>query len=166
MTSDRDTDAVRRALMAEQARLSGLAAGVAEDVSGGPVTEGVGFSADSETGPLGELADADQHPADTGAETFNRERDLGILESIDAELSDVEAALAKLEAGTYGSCEACGQPIGEDRLAALPAARFCIEDAERAAAEAAPGVAPGLDGGPPRSGSSGGSDLRSPESAL
>jgi len=46
-----------------------------------------------------------------------------------AELDEVEQALAKLEAGTYGRCETCGEAIGPDRLEAKPAARFCIEHA-------------------------------------
>lgn len=42
-------------------------------------------------------------------------------------LAEVEAALAKLEAGTYGSCENCGKPIQPARLEAFPSARFCID---------------------------------------
>jgi RNA polymerase-binding transcription factor len=41
-------------------------------------------------------------------------------------LADVEAALARLDAGTYGICETCGDPIGEGRLEALPTARQCV----------------------------------------
>lgn len=68
-----------------------------------------------------------------GTETFDRERDLAILEQVEAELSEVERALQRLEAGTYGTCEACGKPIDDARLEAVPAARFCLED--EAAAE-------------------------------
>ncbi len=42
------------------------------------------------------------------------------------ELQEVDAALARLERGTYGSCERCDGPIGLQRLAALPEARFCM----------------------------------------
>ena len=45
--------------------------------------------------------------------------------------ADVERALAKLEDGTYGSCDVCGEPIGEDRLEALPWAVLCVRDAGR-----------------------------------
>lgn len=142
MTSDEGTghtSAVRDRLLAERERLVSLRDGVESDLGG-----------DSESGSLGELSDADQHPADTGTETFNRERDLGLVESIDGELSDVEAALERLEKGTYGICEACGRPIGAERLEAVPATRFCVDDAEVAAAEAAPGVVPlGPSGGAP-----------------
>jgi RNA polymerase-binding transcription factor DksA len=80
-----------------------------------------------------ELSSVDQHQADIGTETFNRERDLSILESLEAELSDVEHAMRRLDEGTYGTCEACGRPIGDARLEAMPATRFCVED--QAAAE-------------------------------
>jgi DnaK suppressor protein len=46
-------------------------------------------------------------------------------------LADVERALAKVEEGTYGTCDACGGPVGEGRLEALPWAVLCVEDAAR-----------------------------------
>ena len=146
MSSDPGTRAgaaARDRLIAERDRLAGLQAGLE-----------AGLTDETESGSLAELSDADQHPADVGTETFNRERDLSILENVTSELDDVDAALARLEAGTYGICEACGRPIGAERLDALPATRFCLEDAELAAAEAAPGVAP--------LGGSRGDDLREP----
>ena len=45
--------------------------------------------------------------------------------------ADVERAMAKLEDGTYGACDICGEPIGEGRLEALPWAVLCVEDAGR-----------------------------------
>ena len=48
------------------------------------------------------------------------------LDQVRGDLDDVEAALRRLEEGTYGQCEACGGPIDEGRLAALPAARYCV----------------------------------------
>jgi RNA polymerase-binding transcription factor DksA len=50
-------------------------------------------------------------------------------------LADVARALERLERGEYGTCEACGQPIGDARLAARPAARLCLRDQELAEAE-------------------------------
>lgn len=94
---------------------------------------------ESETDSVAELSAHAQHQADMGTETFNRERDLSILEHIDAELSDVEHALRRLDDGTYGVCEACGQPISEDRLEAMPAARFCLPDQALAEREARTG---------------------------
>ena len=95
-----------------------------------------GLTDESEEESLSELSSVDQHQADTGTETFNRERDLSILESVEAELADVEHALARLDDGTYGTCEACGRPIGDERLEALPAARFCLDDQASAEREA------------------------------
>ena len=86
-------------------------------------------------GNLGELSAVDQHPADAGTETFEREKDLAILEQVEEQIVEVEAALGRLEAGEYGKCEACGNPIGRDRLEAIPQARFCVE--HQAAAEQA-----------------------------
>jgi RNA polymerase-binding transcription factor DksA len=113
-----ERDAVRARLDEEQARLTQLR----DDF----VAEGL--TSESEDESLGELSSVDQHQADVGTETFNRERDLSILEGVQAELADVEHALARLDEGTYGTCEACGKPIDDSRLEALPAARFCLED--------------------------------------
>jgi RNA polymerase-binding transcription factor DksA len=83
---------------------------------------------ESERESLSELTSSDQHPGDIGTETFDREKDLSILEQVEAELADVAHALERLDQGTYGICEACGQPIADERLEALPAARFCLKD--------------------------------------
>jgi len=80
----------------------------------------------------GELSHLDQHAADVGSDTFEREKDFSILEQVEAELADVERALQRLDEGTYGTCEACGGAIGDERLAAAPAARFCIGHQELA----------------------------------
>ncbi|MGQ0617796.1 MAG: TraR/DksA family transcriptional regulator [Acidimicrobiia bacterium] len=63
-------------------------------------------------------------------------RGLSILEQIEAEFADIDRALERLDRGTYGRCEACHEPIGDERLEALPAARFCLRhqaDAEAGA---------------------------------
>ncbi len=91
---------------------------------------------ESQQDALNELSLSDQHPADLGSETFERTKDYGILESVRGELADVEHALRRLEAGTYGTCEACGRPIAPARLEAIPAARFCLEDQARAERDA------------------------------
>ncbi len=93
-------------------------------------------NSESEGDSLAELSSIDQHQADIGTETFEREKDLAILESIEAELTDVEHALRRLDDGTYGMCEACGLPIDEERLEALPATRLCRDDQQRAEEDA------------------------------
>jgi RNA polymerase-binding protein DksA len=95
---------------------------------------------ETELESVGELSAVAQHQADLGTETFEREKDLSILERVEAELGDVEHALRRLDDGTYGTCEACGEPIGDERLEAMPAARLCVRhqgEAEREARNAA-----------------------------
>jgi DnaK suppressor protein len=48
---------------------------------------------------------------------------------LDAKLHDVERALVKLDEGTYGACDVCGRPIGDERLEAIPWAVLCLDDA-------------------------------------
>ncbi len=119
-------DDARGRLGKEQARLQGLRDDFLEE----------GLTSETEQESLAELSSVDQHQADIGTETFNRERDLSILESLEAELADVEHALRRLDEGTYGTCEACGRPIDDARLEAMPATRFCLQDQAAAEQEA------------------------------
>ena len=91
---------------------------------------------ETENESLSELSDIGQHQADVGTETFEREKDLSILERVEAELNDVEYALRRISDGTYGTCEACGQAIDEERLEAVPAARLCLRDQAEAERQA------------------------------
>jgi RNA polymerase-binding transcription factor DksA len=120
------SDEPRPRLEAERTRLQGIRDGFLDE----------GLTSESEEDSLAELSSVDQHQADVGTETFNRERDLSILEAVEAELDDVEHALRRLDEGTYGVCEACGRPIDQARLEALPATRFCLEDQATAEREA------------------------------
>ncbi|GGD67102.1 TraR/DksA C4-type zinc finger protein [Paenibacillus nasutitermitis] len=81
------------------------------------------------TDSIGELSAYDNHPADLGTETFERGRDMAVDDSLQNRLDEVNEALARMKEGTYGQCKVCGQPIGYERLQALPAALTCIEDA-------------------------------------
>jgi DnaK suppressor protein len=56
---------------------------------------------------------------------------VGVHTKLQVTLADVQRALAKLEEGSYGTCDACGGPIGDARLEALPWAVLCVEDAAR-----------------------------------
>lgn len=82
---------------------------------------------DTQKESLQELSVVDQHQADIGTETFEMEKDASIIESVRAALEDIEAAGSRLDAGTYGQCQRCGEPIPDDRLEAMPAARYCLE---------------------------------------
>jgi DnaK suppressor protein len=88
----------------------------------------------SDTG--GELSSFDQHPGDSGTETFEMEKNVSLREQVDDELQEIGAALQRLERGAYGTCQACGRPIGDERLEAMPATRFCVEDQAKAERQA------------------------------
>ena len=75
----------------------------------------------------GELTTADQHPADTSDITFQRELDLTVRQIAEARMAQVEEALERQRAGTYGICESCGRPIDPERLRARPEATLCID---------------------------------------
>lgn len=126
-----DDEQVRTRLGEERVRFARLRDEVTAD----------GLLSESEGSSLSEFSSLEQHQADIGTETFDRERDLSILENIEAELADVEHAIRRLDEGTYGACEACGRPIDADRLEAMPAARFCVEDQAFAEREARAGSA-------------------------
>ncbi len=71
----------------------------------------------------------DQGPgdeADAGTATFEREHDLSLAANSRDLLAQVERALDRLEAGTYGICEVCGNPIGKERLKAFPKVTLCV----------------------------------------
>ncbi len=120
-----ETEEIRQTLAGEQDRLQAirddLRAG--DDLEGDRATSG------------GELSNVDQHPADVASEHVQREVTLSMLEQVEAELNDVERAMGKLDDGTYGTCEACGRAIGDERLEAVPTARFCVDDQAKAESE-------------------------------
>ena len=66
--------------------------------------------------------------ADTASFTLERELGSGLEEGAQHTLAQIEHALERIDDGTYGLCERCGEPIGYERLAARPAATLCIED--------------------------------------
>lgn len=68
----------------------------------------------------------DENLADVASDTFEREKGIAIENSVQDLLQQVEEALDRIEEGTYGVCQMCGQPIHPDRLHALPYARLCI----------------------------------------
>ena len=64
--------------------------------------------------------------AAAATQVFEQQRDLALRDRSIQQLELVEAALARLDAGTYGACLRCGQPIAPERLEALPWAAYCI----------------------------------------
>jgi RNA polymerase-binding transcription factor DksA len=116
-----DSERARELITRERARIEAL---VRE-------REAEGISNEPEGEQLSELAAYDQHQADIGTETFEREKDFSLLEQLEAELSDLDRALRKVDDGTYGRCEACGKEIPAERLEAMPGTRFCVDDQAR-----------------------------------
>jgi RNA polymerase-binding transcription factor DksA len=82
----------------------------------------------AELAELGGL-DYDANFADSSQVTAERGEAERLSNSLRESLDEVEAALAKVDAGTYGLCEVCGEPIASARLEAMPAARYCITHA-------------------------------------
>jgi DnaK suppressor protein len=80
-------------------------------------------------GEGGEGPSFDENFADSSQVAAEQGEVRAITTNLRALLTEVEHALAKLDDGTYGACEACGQPISEPRLEAMPATRFCVEHA-------------------------------------
>ncbi len=73
----------------------------------------------------------DQNFADSSQVTAELAEMEALAKSLTESLDEVENALTKLDAGTFGNCEGCGQPISMARLEAKPAARYCIDCASR-----------------------------------
>ena len=75
----------------------------------------------------GDLSGYGQHMADAGTDTFDRDFALSLVSSEQEALSEVEAAIKRIHAGTYGICELTGKPISRDRLLAVPFTRYSAE---------------------------------------
>ena len=71
--------------------------------------------------------DVERGFADSAHATAERARTLSVMKALRSNLRWVNRALTKMELGTYGSCESCGNPIGDERLDALPWAILCID---------------------------------------
>jgi RNA polymerase-binding protein DksA len=110
-----DTGRFREALLEERRRVTAAIENLHDDHPG---------SMSEETG---EDAVYDNHLADTATETYDRELDYTLEENSEHVLADINAALERIEAGTYGICTNCGKQIAEERLEARPWATLCID---------------------------------------
>jgi RNA polymerase-binding protein DksA len=79
----------------------------------------------------GNLSNVPLHMADVGTENFDQEFTLGLIENEQLTLDQIQDALKRIQAGTYGRCEECGGPIAKPRLQALPYTPYCIECARK-----------------------------------
>lgn len=116
-----DLDHFRQKLLDERASYQNQMEMIAETGIGGL----------SQGDQLQEDSTVDNHPADLGTETFERGKDLGLRSNAERRLREIDIALERMAAGTYGVCEACGGPIDPARLEAFPSATTCIECQQR-----------------------------------
>ncbi|SDC92193.1 transcriptional regulator, TraR/DksA family [Paenibacillus sp. UNCCL117] len=86
--------------------------------------------ADTLRDQTGELSAYDNHPAEMGTETFEKGRDQAVDRSLELQLERIDQALARLDTEEFGICEVSGEPIGFERLMAVPYATRCVEHAE------------------------------------
>ena len=105
----REKEKFKKLLLERRARLSGTLSSMADEAL---KTHGSGHDADE--------------IADLGSEQFEQELTLGLMESEHVEVQAIDAALDKIEDGSYGRCESCSTAIPVSRLKALPSARNCI----------------------------------------
>ncbi len=75
----------------------------------------------------GNLSNAPLHMADVGTENYDQEFTLSLIENDQGTLEQVHDALQRINAGTFGRCEECDEPIAKPRLQALPYTRHCIQ---------------------------------------
>jgi RNA polymerase-binding transcription factor DksA len=75
----------------------------------------------------GDLSGYGQHMADAGTDTFDRDFALSLVSNEQEALSEIEAAIKRIHAGTYGICESTQKPIAKERLLAVPFTRYSAE---------------------------------------
>ena len=116
-----DTAHFRALLLEERERVERAIENLREDKGG---------RMDEEVVELGTAVD--NHLADTATATLDREIDYSLEENSGRLLVEIDAALKRIEDGTYGKCTACGREISPERLEAFPWASLCIDDARQA----------------------------------
>jgi RNA polymerase-binding transcription factor DksA len=79
----------------------------------------------------GDLSSMPIHMADLGSDNFEQEFSLALMEGDEDILREIDAALERIETGTYGICEESGKRITKARLRAIPYTRYCVEIAEK-----------------------------------
>ena len=121
MTPDLDVDHFRGILITQREQISRALVAIHADAS---------TSLEDATGELNSSS-LDDHLGDLASETHDREVEYGLEENGDEVVSEIDAALKRIDDGTYGVCASCGQPIGKERLEARPWATLCIDDQRR-----------------------------------
>jgi len=115
-----DLTAYKDRLVALRARLRGDVSQMADATLKKSRTEG-----------NGDLSSMPIHMADLGTDNFEQEFTISLMESEEATLENIEAALERIEDGTYGLCEECGVKIPRKRLDAIPYTSMCVKCASQ-----------------------------------
>ncbi|HEV7523901.1 MAG TPA: hypothetical protein VGP92_02990 [Acidimicrobiia bacterium] len=116
MADEVDEQAVRERLERDRARVGELISSLR--------SEGLDIEQSDQSG---DVASFDANQEDQASELNEREKDRAILEGLEVDLAEIEAALQRLDEGRYGVDEVTGDPIDPDRLEALPTARTNID---------------------------------------
>lgn len=111
-----DTERFRTALLEERTRIQGALEYLDKENPG---------SLEDETEEI--MGSSDNHLGDAASGTLDREIDYSLQANSQEILSEIEAALQRIDDGTYGKCETCGGDIPEERLEAMPWARYDVE---------------------------------------
>ena len=106
---------LQKQLVARKAEIESNVAYMANEI------RSIGVDQDDENGSLG------NHIADDGSNVTEAERLVTISEDFQDLVGQIDAALVRMEEGTYGTCLRCGKPIAEARLEAFPYVAYCIE---------------------------------------
>ncbi len=106
----------RESLVGLRARLKGDLIQLTDEALGGGQSEN-----------SGNLSNVPLHLADAATDNFDQEFDLSMIENEQETLIQVEEALGRIEAGTFGKCEECDGIVAKPRLQALPYTRLCID---------------------------------------
>jgi DnaK suppressor protein len=110
-----ELDGHRKSLLTEKERLSAALAYLHAENPGA-----------EEEGAL-DLSSLEQHLAEVGSITLDREMDYSLEDVVQQELAAITGALDRIEQGSFGRCTSCGRPIAAERLAARPWASLCID---------------------------------------
>jgi DnaK suppressor protein len=116
-----DTERFRAILLEERERVQRALANLRGDHPG---------TLDDEVEEISSVSD--NHPAETATATLDRQIDYTLEENSGQVLTEVDAAVKRIDEGTYGGCATCGEQIAEERLEAYPWASLCIDCARLA----------------------------------
>ncbi|MCK9554507.1 TraR/DksA C4-type zinc finger protein [bacterium] len=112
----KDIEQYKKKLLEEQARITGDVSSMEKQILN-----------NSQRDSSGDLSGYSMHLADMGSDNFEREFTLDLMKKEQEILYEIQDAIERIENGTFGKCEMCGQDINKTRLKARAYARYCVE---------------------------------------